>query len=187
MPNRGQLAILILAVLAVGMAGFAWWFRYQQSVRIMEFWGTEAARLIRHSSELKVYRVSSQPTAGAADDAQTVDILGQPYFLSDRKDISEAVGLVHVRHFLIQDAGFDWNERVANEPAEWEYALDFVEAGNTVTVAFDLANQQICFVQQQRRVSIEPMADAIGNFLERQFAVPKQNAAKSDTPENLNE
>ena len=144
-------------------------------------------RLIRQAKQLDVYRVSREPPADDGVQPRAIEVLGDKLFVSDRKDINKAVGLIHVRHFLIKDASFDWDNSVEPSEPNWEYALDFVDSSNIVTIVFDFRQDRICYVQEQRQVSISPMAEAIGQFVKRQFAEPTMSDPTDNKPETTND
>lgn len=104
-PNEKSGKRLILGVLAIGLAAAAasWWFRYSATHRAAQFWGPQAAELLRDA-----------PHVTLRTDAST-DVPG---------DISNAKGLTHLRAALLEDASYDWS---AAGPADtnWSNSLVF--------------------------------------------------------------
>ena len=47
MRNSGKLLIVAIFLVAFAAAGASWWFRYSATHRTVEFWGPQAAVLLR--------------------------------------------------------------------------------------------------------------------------------------------
>jgi len=110
----GSLLIVAIFVVAILLAGYSWWFRYQATHRAAEFWGEEAVRMIR--------------------DAPRVDALlletgnqGEPTEIG-RRDVSQARGMTHLRNALIEDRSYVWSEQTqqgTESPGQVRFALEF--------------------------------------------------------------
>jgi hypothetical protein len=99
---------LILGVLVIGLAAAAasWWFRYSATHRAAEFWGPQAATLIRDAAHVTLRSDASS---------------------DDPRDISNAPGLTHLRAALLEDSSFDWS--AAGSPdTNWDSSLVFEES-----------------------------------------------------------
>jgi hypothetical protein len=97
----GKLVIIGILGVALAAAGVSWWFRYKGTHRAIEFWGPEAAILIRDAPKVTLFRMPSpdvmrltlyDPVRASLDDSA--------------RDISQARGLVHLRHALLEDRNF---------------------------------------------------------------------------------
>ena len=91
-PTNGKSGkMLILGVVAIGLAAAAvsWWFRYSATHRAAEFWGPEAATLIRDAAHVTLR--SNKPSV----DEQGGDEPDVP------RDISSAKGLTHLRNCAV--------------------------------------------------------------------------------------
>lgn len=120
---------LVLATFAIGlaMAGGAWWYQYNQARRSAEFWGHSAASLLVGNSTVKLVELGEagdEPADG--DDSSETRVAG--WAVVREVDLTQAKGLVHLRHSLSYDDNFDW-ERRALEPlaadGDWAFALVF--------------------------------------------------------------
>jgi hypothetical protein len=118
MHNSGKLLIVTMFVAALAAAATSWWFRYSATHHAAQFWGPEAARLIRDAPQVELLRL--QPTETAADDTKSpaasppspneVHIGSAVWRITARRDISAAHGLVHLRNALLEDSSFNWSQ-----------------------------------------------------------------------------
>ena len=110
MFNRGKLVLLAMVLVGLGAASFAFWFRYERGKRTIDLWGSDAVLLVRDAEvvELLVLRPADasavDPAALAAAQAQeAISVAGEHLHVDEQIDISQARGLVHLRHALVQD------------------------------------------------------------------------------------
>lgn len=123
----GKWFILGIMATALAMASFGWWFRFQATNQTAQFWGPEAALLIRDAPQVFAYRwpegmsvedwaSGSKPNAG---EAAMIEIAAAP-------------GITHLRAALLEDRSFVWNgpaAEPANEPlTSLGYGLQFVDS-----------------------------------------------------------
>ena len=106
--------LLILGVLVVGLAAAAaaWWFRYSATHRAAQFWGPQAATLIRDAPHVTLR--SDTPSA----DAEGGDEADVP------RDISSAKGMTHLRSALLEDASYHWDSAILAD-IDWANSLAF--------------------------------------------------------------
>jgi hypothetical protein len=52
--GRGKLVVALIMGVAVGAAGFAWWWNYAGSRKALEFYGAQGAHLIRTSPNAEI-------------------------------------------------------------------------------------------------------------------------------------
>jgi hypothetical protein len=113
---------LIIGVVAVALAGAggSWWFRYQSTHRVAEFWGSDVARLIRDAPRVELLRLGSPNTIGleSSDVAHEVET-------ANYHDVSKGRGLVHLRNALLQDRSYDWPPQPKKPRSYWSWALRF--------------------------------------------------------------
>ncbi|MCE9629604.1 MAG: hypothetical protein K8S94_02635 [Planctomycetia bacterium] len=127
----GSALVIGLLALAVALALFAVWFQWNQTRRCLGFYGTEAARSIQGAPRVELWRLAVDPVTGR---------LGA----IDRREVSRAPGLVHLRRGLVEDANFAWPTPAGDRrPADaWDHALAFFDAVDgerpTAVVAIDL-------------------------------------------------
>lgn len=111
-------------MLALGatLAAFASWYQWAQTRRCLAFYGGEAAHRIQVAPRVELWRID--PAGGMAGPAP-----------EHRLDISKARGLVHLRHGLVEDANFAWNERPAPVPPTSAIALAFYDHSDDADAA----------------------------------------------------
>ena len=111
MHNSGKLLIITMFVAALAAAATSWWFRYSATHHTAQFWGPEAARLIRDAPQVEL--LTLQPATTAADDTKTpeeIHLGSAAWTITARHDISAAHGLVHLRNALLEDNSFNWSQ-----------------------------------------------------------------------------
>src|SRR5688572_14162169 len=102
------------------MAAFAWSWNYNRGRKSMEFWGRDAAVLIRQAPQVELWRLAGDNDSQAAVERITVG--GTPLAVIERTDISQAQGLLHARFALTEDASFDFTEGKPAPQPRWDYA-----------------------------------------------------------------
>lgn len=138
--NSGKWVIAGIMGLALVAASAAWWNAWSKGRRALEYWGSEAAYLIRLAPTVTLIELQSPPEL--ATDQQSGKqwpglVNGQDYTVKRRLDISQARGLVHARQALIQDTSYQWP--VMSSPAvNWQYAIEFVDQQRRVVVLLNL-------------------------------------------------
>src|SRR5688500_5896861 len=100
--------------MAVGLAGAgaSWWFRYAATRRTAQFLGPEATVLIRDAplvELIELSRAEDKDIHGAWPDA--VVLSDESWVVLRRRDASNARGLVHLRHALLEDRSYIWSSR----------------------------------------------------------------------------
>jgi hypothetical protein len=160
--NTGTLLVAGIFVVALLAAGASWWFRFAATHRAVQFWGPEAAGLIRDAPVVELIV--------RADDT---------LLITDNRDISHARGLVHLRNALLEDHSFAWPPRDDVPDANWEWALAFSDPSRAakVMIRFSsdcrLASRVVLDPgpstgaddQSARAISCEPIADGLRTFL----------------------
>ncbi|HUE72746.1 MAG TPA: hypothetical protein VMP01_17805 [Pirellulaceae bacterium] len=141
--NRGKLAVLSILVLAIGLAGFAWWYNYHKSQRPIEFWGRNGIARIRHAPQVELLRLRRE-----AGTSSGLTISANSYAVSAQADISKTQGLKNGRDALVRDDSYDW-KAVENDRSlsEYTHAVRFRDASGTTTVAFDFEREQLAYVE----------------------------------------
>jgi hypothetical protein len=129
-PSAGRTVVVALLGMALALAVFAVWFQWRQTRRCLAFYGAEAARMIQGAPRTELWKLAVDPATGRI-------------VATERRDISSARGLVHLRRGLVEDANFAWGTVTAAGPsaADWDEALAFFAAPGTTpsaVLAFDL-------------------------------------------------
>ena len=166
--NRGKFAILIMLGLGISAATFAWWYRWQRGTQMLEVWGSRAAICVRLAPQVDLFRL--QPLS--ENDSQTPDFMcqGRGFTIVDRRDISQARGLIHWRrHALLQRESFTWDGPAADCDPVWEYVLRFTKDHSRTTAVLDFDCQTILFLQCDREAGMAPISQSLRTFVEEQF------------------
>jgi hypothetical protein len=171
----GSRLVLGLLGLALGLAGFAVWFQWDQTRRCLAFFGPAAARRIQSAPRVELWTL-------AAED----DVIRR----SGVRDVSKAPGLVHLRRGLVEDVNYRWGPPepapVLREPARdrdtgadarrlapeaWDEAFVFRdegEAGDGMTiVAIDLDDPgRLTVVGQHGGLRLGPIGPGLRKWVE---------------------
>lgn len=166
--NPGKLAVIGILLLAVGLAGFAWWWNWQRTVKCREFYGGDGANLIRTATQVEGLTLS-----GLYDDeSQEQIVVGSGAFeIVGRKDLSRANGLIHARTALLDDGSYRWDDQTTGDcQPVFLYAVRFREGERQITLAFDFGCPHLWIVETQRQVTLAPkIAEGWQSFLKRQM------------------
>lgn len=149
----------LLAVLALGVIGAAggWWYRRSLQRRPLELWGGEAAGLIIHARDAEVCRL--KPVSDD-DAANAIRVEGKAYQTGDCIDASLLRGFVHLRHSLLNDHSFDWDDD--NDPgSDWLYAIRFGDDGKTATLLVSADYRDVLLAETGAKASVKPIAAGI--------------------------
>jgi hypothetical protein len=142
MKNSGSKLILVMCGLALVAAVSAWWSRYAATHRAAEFWGPEAAALLRGPSQVELLELDGSVSLHGMrwDQATWQDVLP----VIARHNITDAQGLSHLRSALVEDRNYDWDQSPAREAdyssdtsetnPRWIWALRLTTSGHAVTV-----------------------------------------------------
>ena len=127
----GTLLVIGLVLLGVAAAATGIWYQRGQTRKCLAFYGADAARQITAAPRVELLKLAGTDSPGRL-------------LAVDRRDITDAKGLVHLRRGLVEDANFNWAAEAAAErlPAEaWDLAFVFsdpaVGAGATTTLVVD--------------------------------------------------
>jgi hypothetical protein len=134
MQVRGRTVVVGIFVLAVLMAGGAWWRRLEESRHAAEFWGRSRAPLVVGNTQVAWLVLADERTGEPGTEAT----LGRP--VAEEFDLTNKPGLVHLRYALTQDANFDWSGLRTvplADPGDWAYALRFTDGTHTTYVLLE--------------------------------------------------
>lgn len=154
----GSRIVVGLLLLAVALAAFAVWFQWRQTRRCLRFYGPVAARSIQAAPRVELWRLAVDPATGRL-------------VAADRRDISKARGLVHLRRGLVEDANFAWEPTDAGRlpVTAWDIALAFFDetAGRPVVLAFDLEREgSLTAVGRPGRIGLGRLGLGLRKWLE---------------------
>ena len=218
--NRGKFVIALMVTVGLTMALYAWWARYAGSRRVLNQFGPEVAQLVRSGKIVELLQLSATPpldreppgaemaepeaetsegTPAAAADVTTVESIlvrsgQQPMavYVASSQDITAAPGLIHARHHLLHEKGFEWPSREAarttaaaasdREPTgpskptagaatevdalpDWSLGLRFRDGPRTATWLFDFPRERAYIVERQVEIGMAPIAPSLKQFL----------------------
>jgi hypothetical protein len=149
MIHRGKLLIIGILVLAASAAVFSIWYLRGLSRRSYQYFGTEAAELILQAPVVE----ASRPADGAPQ---------------QRRDISQARGLINVRRGLVSDASYDWDPGEISTSPRWDYSLHFRDGPREATLLVSLADRQI-MLGGDRLLFTRSVAEGLRHFFAEQF------------------
>ena len=166
MRQSGSKLVVVLGSLALVLAAASWWYRFESAHRSTQFWGPEAAQLIVEPGQVEA--LSLQPAAkGEKRAADLLPQLGDAYTVVSRLDLTNARGMVHLRHALTSDSNYVWSQSAA-APAAWRWALRFQAADRQLLVLFtaDLATLGKSATGSPRLevISCQPMAETLQQY-----------------------
>ena len=101
-----------MLALGVGLGTFAVVWQWGQTRRCLSFYGSEAAHRIQSAPRVELWRLDPGDRLPPATEQRT--------------DISQARGVVHLRHGLVEDANFSWDAPSGSGPAP-AFALAFFD------------------------------------------------------------
>src|SRR5882724_5292436 len=114
MHNSGKLLIITMFVAALAAAAASWWFRYEATHQSAQFWGPEAARLIRDAPTVELLTLQLADKTQSAPSSPDTSALSVSTFghkiwtIAAKRNISTAPGLSHLRNALLEDRSFNW-------------------------------------------------------------------------------
>lgn len=166
MENNGTKIVFAMVGLAVLLGLFSWWYRYEAAHRASQFWGPTASRLIAESAG---FEATAYPAAGA-----------------EVTDLSHVRGQAHLRHALLSDGNYLWDQPVTADEVDWRWRLRFYEAGREARVL--LASDLKTIGKQTGESQIEayscaPMTGSLRQYFEALGLLGEQAPSASTSGE----
>ncbi len=166
----GKLAIVVILMVALCMAGYAWWYRYQQGREARAFWGREATLLIGQARQVELLRLRPADESAADSESERVDIAGRAFAIVERIDVSRARGLLHARDALIDDDSFVWDQPRGNGESQWEFAFRFSDGQQHATVTLDFACRRVLLIEGEQEATIVALtANGLRELVDREY------------------
>ncbi len=134
MGRSGTKLVFILAGLALSAGVISWWYRYEAAHEATRYWGVEASRLISQPSEVEIYELILLGAESAAEEGTGVLDLGRKYRAAEPRGLTNARGMVHLRHSLMSDRNYVWDDPVDPTEIDWRWCLRFYESQHEVRV-----------------------------------------------------
>jgi hypothetical protein len=101
---------VILAVVAVALTGAvaSWFYRYSATHRAAQFWGPDAAKLIRDAPQVTLVRLPPSVVIASALLGKSSPAAAQALLDKNTFDMTSARGLIHLRTALLEDRNYLW-------------------------------------------------------------------------------
>ena len=182
--DAGKLVTLGILGLALVLGVFAWTYHKSRSDRAIDYWGAENAVRVRRAPRLSLSRLR-RATAGAAEADATqpvIQIDGETWQVEPAIDITEALGLVHLRQALVENGSFDWSRPRGGESLTWDYLMRFEEEGPDATpleVAIGLDSACLQCLDGRPTVGLR-IAPGVRSFLTD--ALPQESQTQEAAP-----
>lgn len=178
---QGKIVICTMVAVGIGMAGFAWWARFSASRRILDNFGAQVTVAVRSGEPVELWRLSPVVSAGNLQPVESKQ--GETLaYVDQRLDITDTPGLIHARHHLLHERGFDWGRReraedpTVTEPVDarateiehapgWGYALHFRHERGNATWLLDFARQRAKIIEADVEVGVSPIAPSLEKFV----------------------
>ena len=176
--QRGQILILAIVGIAVSMASYTCWHHYRKGYHALRMWGPESATLIRHAQQVRLLKLA--PGSGDQEENQSIRdkirIGEEDFSVVETLDISTIRGLVHARHTLIVDRSFDWDRNVASVPTQWDFALEFSDQDQHVTLVFALQPRIVHNLKTGQQQAMNETLKRIAEYLKPQLGAMTTNS-----------
>jgi hypothetical protein len=172
--HRGKLLTLLILLAAVAVAGFAVWFHHQQSSRVLQSLSPNTAALIAYAPQIELLRLAAEKDAGGAAPLEILRLQGHSYYVTERKDITQAKNVRTVRGWLVHNDNYDWTAPAGDSKGPWQHALVFTQgAQQATTLLFDHVHAQMLLPDTGQVLSTSPMNAGLKEFFDSQFAVER--------------
>jgi hypothetical protein len=133
---QGKTIILLAALTGLVLGGLSVAYHHWLARRAIAWWGSAGMELIAYAPRVDALRISPLP-AEPNTETETVTFGSQKYRALRRQDVTQWPGIDHVRHGLLQDVNFNWdNTSPRFNDIKWEYALEFIDGSRRLTVVF---------------------------------------------------
>jgi hypothetical protein len=152
-----------MIALALVAAAFAWWWNVNRGRNALDFYGAEAATLIRSAPTVEIF---VRPTP--ADRGASGSDAPQASSSTRQIDISRAPGLLNARASLLDDASYVW-DRPPPAASPGPYVLiRFVDKGKQVMLRLEFDSRSLSLVPEGRQTMlVEKTAEGWRSFVSR--------------------
>jgi hypothetical protein len=171
--DRGKLAILLMVTLACGLGLTSVVYHHWASHGVLAWWGGDMARLIADAPRVEALRLQTLDKTDSAVTADKLVVDGRQYVVSQRKDVTAAIGLDHLRRGLLDDANFSWSAPPPASAPRWSDALVFSDGARQIVIVFDLTNRRLGRADSSTTLAIDQIATGWEEFFADQFPAAK--------------
>lgn len=170
---------------ALLLGACSWWYRYEAAHRASQFWGPVASRLIAQGEGFEA--LTLQPESDESLAAQVAAALAEP------TNLDHARGQAHLRHALMSDSNYFWDQPLESSEIEWKWVLRFYEGDQQVLALLtedlkaigkvDAAGERVAaFPCEPMTSSVEAYFVAIGLIEKSEPDVETENASTAKPP-----
>jgi hypothetical protein len=166
MCQSGTKLVIAIGGFALTLGAVSWWYRYETAHRVTQFWGPEAAELIEERSNVLGLMLEAVPEGDpTTEDAGTI-FDHRRYSTPLRVNLTNARGMVHLRHALMTDSSYLWIKQPV-APSSWRCALKFHKNNRYV---FVLLNEDFTTLGKSvdslpvEIISCQPMAETLREY-----------------------
>lgn len=158
--DRSKLAILLMVLLACALGLTSVVYHRWASHGVLAWWGGDMARLIADAPRVAALRLQPADASQTAPPTDSLVVDGKQYIVSDRKDVTAAIGLDHLRRGLLDDGNFGWSAPpLTANSADWQYALEFSDSSNRLVIVFDLRARRLGRADASTTLAIDQLGD----------------------------
>lgn len=167
--DRGKIVVAAIFTLALGLAIFAWYWRWQHGHRAAEYWGRDTLLLIRSAPQAELLVL--QPAGEEASDGESLEVDGRAISVATKVGLANVPGLIHARHSLTEDASYVRESPQDECVPHWTHALRLKDSNRSATLLFDFDCQQIRAAKGNTPVRVVPrISDGWATVFERALA-----------------
>ena len=161
MARSGTKLVVVLTCLAIVAGITSWWYRYDAAHRATQFWGAAASTLIAHSDRVQVVELDAEAREVPCATDLSADV-------ENSNDLSSARGISHLRHALLSDGNYLWDQSIDGTMIRWRWRVRFASADQFADLLFadDLSAIGRCESGEGRiaAVSCSPMTDSLRRY-----------------------
>jgi hypothetical protein len=133
---QGKTIILLAALTGLVLGALSVAYHHWLGHRAIGWWGPADMELIAYAPRVDALRISPMSAQTNAA-ASSVTIGSQKHAVERRQDVTQWPGIDHVRHGLLEDVNFAWDDISPRfNDIKWKYALEFIDGSRRLTVVF---------------------------------------------------
>ena len=130
----GKLVILLAALVGLALGGLSVAYHHWLARRAIAWWGADNIELIAQAPRVEALKLAR----GEGAEVDRVTVVGEVYRVVRRNDVTQWPGIDHVRHGLLEDVNFNWeNHSLPFDHIEWTNALEFIDGQRRILVVFN--------------------------------------------------
>jgi hypothetical protein len=172
MKHRGKWLVVFVFGLGIAAAAGGIYYNHRATHRTIGWLGG--------AKVLSAPRVELLQLAPLGDDAPIPDdgvirAAGARFAAVRSVDITQARGVLNMRHALAQDVSYAWDEAPKDQHIAWAYAVRFTGDGRSDVLVFDAALRHVCPGDGSQVVVLtEKIRDGLAEFFKENLAEREQ-------------